>query len=68
MIDFEKAEQDIEWIDSAVRNPTYLLVKRDKGNMFELNDDSEGYVRYVIEELERKGYKVRRAGRFISVE
>lgn len=68
MIDFEKAEQDIEWIESALTAPSYLLTKRDKGNMFELNDDGEGYVRYVIGELERKGYKVRRVGYFISVE
>lgn len=67
MRDFS-AEQDIDWIVSALTDPTYLLIKQDKGNMFELNDDSEGYIRYVIEELEQKGYKVHRVGRYISIE
>ena len=68
MIDFEKAEQDINWIETAINDPTYLLLKQDKSNMFELSDDSEGYIHYVICELKNRGFKVYRIGKFVGVE
>lgn len=68
MIDMEKFDSDIDWIRTAMENPTYLNGKGDHSNMFGLADDDEGYVRYVIEELEYRGYKVIRSGHFISLQ
>lgn len=68
MLDMEKLDSDISWIERAMEDPTYLDVKRDHSNMFELSCDEEGYVQYVIEEFEEKGYKVIRTGRFISLQ
>ena len=68
MIDMGKLDSDIDWIRTAMENPTYLNGKGDHSNMFELADDDEGYVQYAIEELEYRGYKVMRSGHFISLQ
>ncbi len=68
MIDMETLYSDIDWIRTAMENPTYLNGKGDHSNMFELSCDEEGYVQFAVEELESKGYLVRRSGRFISLE
>lgn len=67
-MDFEKIFRDIEWIERALEDPTYLMVKQDHANMFPLSDDGEGYIRYIISYFKEKGYNVRRADRFISLE
>lgn len=67
-MDFEKIFQDIEWIERAVEDPTYLMVKQDHANMFSLSDDSEGYIRYIISYFKEKGYNVNRVDSFISLE
>ena len=68
MVDFAKAEQDLEWILTALEHPTYLCGKQDSSNVFELSDTTEGYVRHVITELKDKAYKVYRTGWFIGVQ
>ena len=67
-MNWEMLFDDIDWIQKAIEDPSYLLVKNDKSNMFELSSDSEEYIRFVIEELELKGYKIHRCNRFISLE
>ena len=66
-MDYEKAEQDIDWIVSALESSGYNTVKRDTG-MFTLNNNNRAYVDYVVEALERRGYKVvSRSGCHIGV-
>lgn len=67
--DMEKAEQDIDWILTALEHPTYISGKGDHSNMFELNSSNMYYVEYVRRVLEEKGYnKFRHKDRFISIE
>lgn len=66
MLDMENLDYDIAWIQRAMEEP-YLNAKNDHSNMFELSCDDEGYVRYVIEDFQSKGYIVYRSGHFISL-
>ncbi len=66
--DMEKAEQDIDWILTALEHPTYLSGKGDYSNMFELSSDNRYYIEYVKMVLAEKGYnEFHQSGKFISI-
>lgn len=62
--EMEDAEEDIEWILTALRDPTYLLVKGDNSNQFLLKHSNVYYVEYVKKVLEERGYLLKQASRF----
>lgn len=62
--EIEKAENDVEWILNALEHPTYLMIKADKSNMFELSQGDIYYIEYVRKRLEERGYILKQANRF----
>lgn len=63
----ELAEKDLDWMLNALTDPSYILVKRDKSNMFELSSDDPDYLDYIRLILEEKGFRSKIVDGFISL-
>ena len=62
--EIDDAEQDMDWILTALRDPTYLMVKQDNSNQFLLKHSNMYYVEYIRMVLAERGYVLKQAGRF----
>lgn len=62
--EIDDAEEDIDWILTALRDPTYLMVKKDNSNQFLLKHGNTYYVEYVKKVLEERGYILKQGARF----